>query len=360
MSKEIIIFDVDGVLIESHGYHKAFKDTVRIGAKELGFDVNLSDDDIARFEGMGISSEWHSSAACMAVLLINGKFDLGPLFAYIANEQAQIPVRIRLERAVHQMAIDAGVDPAHPVSLIRNSETINSFPFDIFQEMILGSAGFEEIYGIKSSLDVESYLSKFDHPQLGTASRNRLFSWLQHPERGCAIMTNRPSRKMPDAKYAQKLVALENIPVAGYGEMEWLAERFGGEAAEYSKPSPIHALSAALASFGKDSDACLLEARAATKGEISEDIALLDGYEFTVFEDTPAGVISVGAMGDLLRAQGMDVKVNKVGITSSAVKGAYLEAQGARVFTDVNAALEGVLKFRVELSLGRMCVAPKR
>ncbi len=100
MSKKIIIFDVDGVLIESHGYHKAFKDTVRVGAKELGFDVHLSDEDIAQFEGMGISSEWHSSAACMAVLLINGKFDLSPLFASIKREQAKIPVRIRLENAV--------------------------------------------------------------------------------------------------------------------------------------------------------------------------------------------------------------------------------------------------------------------
>ncbi|MCP4140105.1 MAG: hypothetical protein GY755_07415 [Chloroflexi bacterium] len=344
MSKKIIIFDVDGVLVEAHGYHQAFKDTVQIGAKKLGYDVALSDENVAQFEGLGISSEWHSSAACMAVLAISGKFDLGPLFASIANEQAKIPVRIRLEKVIHQMALDAGVDPAHPVSFIQNSEKINSFPFDIFQEMILGSAEFEEIYGIKSSLDVESYLSKFDLPQIGTDSKNQLFDWLQHPEHGCAIMTNRPSRKMPDAKYAQNLVALEDIPVAGYGEMEWLAEKFGGEAANYSKPSPIHALSAALASFDKNSDACLLEARAATKGELSKDIALLDGYEFTVFEDTPAGVISVGAMGELLRAQGLDVKVNKIGITNSSLKGEYLRAQGAEVFANVNIALEGVLK----------------
>jgi len=191
---------------------------------------------------------------------------------------------------------------------------------------------------------VESYLSVYDRPQLDIDARERLFAWLQHPERGCAIMTNRPSRQMPDARYAQELIGLEHVPVAGYGEMEWLAEKFGGEAAEYSKPSPIHALSATLASFGKNSDACLLEARAAVKGEISEDIALLDGCEFTVFEDTPAGVVSVGAMGELLREQGMDVKVKKIGITDSPVKGDFLRAQGAKVFDDVNAALVGVLK----------------
>ncbi len=343
MQKKIIIFDVDGVLIESHGYHQAFKDTVRIGAKELGFDVNLSDDDIAQFEGMGISSEWHSSAACMAVLLINGTFDLAPLFASIAKEQAKIPVRIRLERAVKRMAKEAGVDPARPVAIIQNSETIQSFPFDIFQEMILGSLGFEEIYGIKSSLGVESYLYEYDKPLLSASSKNGLFEWLQKHERGCAIMTNRPTREMPDAKYAQKLTGLDEIPVSGYGEMGWLAEKFGGEAANYSKPSPIHALSAVLASFGKESNQSLLEAHAASKGEFSEDIMRLDGYEFWVFEDTPAGIISGGAMGELLCGQGLNVKVNKFGITSSPVKARYLKAQGAQVFENVDIALDEIL-----------------
>ncbi len=343
MSKEIIIFDVDGVLVEAHGYHQALKDTVRMGAKEMGFDVHLSDEDVARFEGMGISSEWHSSAACLAVLEINGTFDLEPLFESVKREQAQIPARIRLERAVYRLATEAGVNPAHPVSRIQKSENIELFPLNLFQEMILGSSGFEGIYGLKSSLDVESYLSVYDRPQLGTDSKERLFSWLQHPERGCAIMTNRPSRRMPDAKYAQELVGLESVPVAGYGEMEWLAEKFGGEAVEYSKPSPIHALSAALASFGKESDECLKEAREATKGKISQDVARLDGYEFTVFEDTPAGVVSVGAMGELFREQGMDVQVKKIGITDSPVKGDFLRVQGAVVFEDVNRALETVL-----------------
>jgi len=343
MSKEIIIFDVDGVLIESHGYHKAFKDTVRLGAKDLGFDVELSDEDIARFEGMGISSEWHSSAACMAVLLINGKFDLEPLFESIQREQAQIPVRIRLERAVRHLAEEFGVDPAEPVALIRNSETVHSFPFDIFQEMILGSAAFERIYGIKSRLNTESYLSAFDRPLLETDVRKRLFSWLEDSERGCTIMTNRPSRRMPDAAYAQKLLRLEKIPLAGYGEMTWLAEQFGGEAAEYSKPSPIHALSAVLSTMDKAPNDCLTEAHAAVQGKLSEDILRLDGHTFWVLEDTPAGIISAGAMGDLLRQHGLDVDVKKFGITDSVVKGEYLRTHGAEVFESVNDALQQIL-----------------
>ena len=343
MSKEIIIFDIDGVLLEPHGYHQALKDTVRMGAKEMGFDVHLSDEDVARFEGMGISSEWHSCAACMSVLEISGRLKLGPLFESLKREQAQIPARIRLERAVKRLATDAGIDPAGPVARIQNSENIEAFPLNIFQEMILGSAGFEEIYGLKSSLDVESYLLTNDLPLLGADARKRLFAWLQHPERGCGIMTNRPSREMPDAKYAQGLVGLDTVPVMGYGDMGWLAEKFGGETAEYSKPSPIHALAAALVSFGKDADDSLLEAYAATKGDISRDVARLDGYRFTVFEDTPAGVVSVGAMGDLLRGVGLNVDVKKIGITPSSVKAEFLRAQGAQVFGDVNVALDVVL-----------------
>ena len=344
MNKKILIFDVDGVLIESHGYHRAFKDTVRVGAKKLGYDVQLSDEDIARFEGLGISSEWHSSAACMAVLLINGTFDLEPLYELIKEEPAKIPVRIRLEKAVEKMAKNAGVDATRPVEIIRNSETVHFFPFDIFQEMILGSAGFEEIYGFKGTLDVESYLYKFDKPLLGTNLRNRLFSWRKDLRHGCAIMTNRPTRKMPDAKYAQKLTGLEEIPVAGYGEMAWLAQKFGGIAAEYSKPSPIHALSAVLASFGKKLDEALLEAHAAvSKGIFSEAVLQLDSYEFTVFEDTPAGMMSLSAMGALLREQGLDVKIKKIGITNSPLKAGYLRAQGAEIFENINVALNKLL-----------------
>jgi hypothetical protein len=149
---------------------------------------------------------------------------------------------------------------------------------------------------------------------------------------------------MPDAKYAQKLTGLEGIPVAGYGEMEWLAQKFGGEAAEYSKPSPIHALSAVLASFGKESDEALLEAHAAVnKGVFSEAILRLDEYEFTVFEDTPAGMMSLSAMGTLLRERGLDVKIKKIGITNSPLKAEYLRAQGAQVFECIDKALEEIL-----------------
>ena len=68
---DILIFDLDGVLLKPHGYHKALQETVNLAGKSIGFgEAHLTDKQIAQFEALGISSEWHSSALCMAVMSI--------------------------------------------------------------------------------------------------------------------------------------------------------------------------------------------------------------------------------------------------------------------------------------------------
>ena len=67
---KILLFDMDGVLLESLGYHLALQETVRYMAKSLGFeDRTLSPDDIAIFESGGINKEWDEAAICTALLL---------------------------------------------------------------------------------------------------------------------------------------------------------------------------------------------------------------------------------------------------------------------------------------------------
>ena len=339
MSKTILIFDMDGVLLKPRGYHRALQDTVRFGAQEMGYEgVEISDTEIAQFEGLGLSSEWHSSAACMSVLMINGSLSLEPLFTLLKGEPAQIPARIRLERAIQKMSKDA-----HVHEFVQESETFHSSTFRIFQELILGSADFERIYGEKSSLDIESYLLRFDKPLLGTDVRKRLFAWLEDPEHGCAIMTNRPSRQMPDAEYGRRLVGLGELSLVGNNDIEWLAKEVGEETSALLKPAPTHALAAAFTSLGKPVDESLLSAYAATKGSFSEDLSLLKDSQIWVFEDTPAGIISVGKMGDFLIEHGFSVKINKVGIAETSLKGGYLEVQGAQVFESIDLALRMVL-----------------
>ena len=326
--KKTLIFDMDGVLLTPRGYHRALQETVRLGADALGYSgIVLTDEHIAQFEGLGISSEWHSSAASLAVLAFGGELSLDELFSLLKREPVQIPARIRLEHAIEELTGDA--------QRIRESESIQSASYKIFQELILGSADFERIYGIESSLNVESYLLRFDKPLLETSTRNRLLTWLEHPEHGCVVMTNRPSSEMPDADYGLRLVGLAGQPLVGNNDIQWLAEEVGGETAHFLKPNAAHALSALLASTGRGLQESLLGAYGLLNG------ASLDGLdvdEIVVFEDTPGGLISVERAGELL-----GVPVKKVGIAPSAVKAGFLRAQGADVFENVNIALDKLI-----------------
>ncbi len=334
--KKILIFDMDGVLLAPRGYHRALQEAVRLGAEALGYPgITLTDEHIAQFEGLGIATEWHSSAAALAVLAFGGELSLEPLFELLKREPVQIPARIRLERVIQQLTGDE-----KSVQMIRQSETLQSPIYRTFQELILGSADFERIYGEKSSLDVESYLLQFDEALLETSTRERLLAWLEHPEHGCAVMTNRPSSEMPDADYGLRLVGLEGIPLVGYNDMEWLAQQVGGEASDFSKPAAGHALSAALVSTGRELQESLLSTHGLLNGASAEGLVF---EEIVVFEDTPGGLISVGAMGEVLREKGLPVLVQKIGIAPDVVKGGYLRAQGAEVFDDINVALGEVL-----------------
>jgi phosphoglycolate phosphatase-like HAD superfamily hydrolase len=326
--KKIIIFDMDGVLLAPRGYHLALQETVRLGAEALGYpNTTLTDADIAQFEGLGISSEWHSSAAALSMLAFDGELSLGRLFESLKRQPVEFPARIRLERAIAEITGDA--------TRIRESETLASPSYKIFQELILGSTDFERIYGISSRLDVESYLLQFDKPLLEADARKRLLAWLEHSEHGCVVMTNRPSSEMPDADYGLRLVGLEGLPLVGNNDMAWLAEQVGGETADFLKPNAAHALAALLRSTGRSLQESLLGACEMLNGASVDG---LDVGEIVVFEDTPGGLISVDAVGDLL-----GVPVKKIGIAPSAVKAAFLRAQGAQVFDEINAALSKIL-----------------
>ena len=67
---KILLFDMDDVLLEAHGYHRALQDTVSFIAISLGYEnVYLTPDDITTFEAAGVTSEWDSSAICACLLL---------------------------------------------------------------------------------------------------------------------------------------------------------------------------------------------------------------------------------------------------------------------------------------------------
>ena len=72
MSQSIILFDMDGVLLEQLGYHTALTAAVkRIGAA-LGMpNATITPAEIGRFEAMSVTNEWDSQSICAALMLID-------------------------------------------------------------------------------------------------------------------------------------------------------------------------------------------------------------------------------------------------------------------------------------------------
>ncbi len=71
MTRKILLFDIDSVLVEPLGYRAALKATLQHFAEKLGIDSStLPDQDtIEYFEAMHITSEWDMAPIVLAVLL---------------------------------------------------------------------------------------------------------------------------------------------------------------------------------------------------------------------------------------------------------------------------------------------------
>ncbi len=346
----ILIFDMDGVLLEPNGYHRALQETVRLVGESLGLsNGNLSTQSIARFEAAGISSEWHSSAICVALMKMGDLqadaflVQLDSFFAQLAKHPIAMPPVQRSALAIETLSQDAGIDAEQFTTLLDESESIdNSLTMQIFQELVLGSVTFEAKYTRAAQLHTDSYLELYDRALLGGQTSDALLHWIGKPDNGAAIMTNRPSDTllgedgMPDAEIGAALVGLQSIPIIGYGEIIWLAEQTNKGTEVLGKPAWPHALSGMLAASGWTIEDSL---RYIVNGNLEKSrIDQLQGSRITVFEDTPAGLSAIDAAQRKLREANIEVDVRKVGIAEDETKMKALHAQGAVVYPTLEIA----------------------
>lgn len=351
---EVLIFDMDGVLLEANGYHRALQKTVQLVANQLSLDdIQLSQDQIHTFESLGVSSEWHSSALCMAFLEIqllagidSPSLDLSQLFSVLQTQPIILPARQRAEQALRAVCNDFSVNYDSVRPRIEESEDIKrSLTMNLFQELVLGSKAYQERYLKKPQLDTPSYLEIYDRQLISPSKADLITNWSENGGIGAAIMTNRPSIGLhgfggsPEAELGRKLVGLEAVPLIGYGEISWLAARSQNDPDQLSKPNPCHALAAILLALGLPKELSLT----ASLGNISSLdqtlISKLQGKTITVFEDTPAGIRSVREAAGLISQLGYQLEVNAIGIAVSEIKKSSLESEGARVAKDINSAL---------------------
>jgi hypothetical protein len=356
----ILIFDMDGVLLKPIGYHRALKESVRQAGISLGIgNALLTDDHIARFEALGISSEWHSSALSMAFLTLpvqhqndkkrslDGGLDFEPLFEELSSQPMSASPLQRGLAAIKILVAKTNCDPEHPCEIVVQAENIHLSPtLKWFQEMVLGSAHYAQVYNKKPIFDTPSYLKKYDQPMLSKGYANNLTKWTADPFNGAAIMTSRPSLGPNnfmdgalDAKLGADLVGLGDIPLVGFGDISWLAAQYGQTASDLAKPAWQHGLGAILTAGGWSLERSLLSVGGKASSLRAADLTHLKDSTITVFEDTTSGLFAVQKVVDLLNNLNIPVSLQKIGITDDPAKRAALFAQGADIYADINQAL---------------------
>ena len=371
---KILLFDMDGVLLEPKGYHKALIETVRLVSRSMGFeDFILSDKDIAQFEALGISSEWDSSALCAALLVVDAstidkefrvptslstvhmlqykrRIKLPELFEALKGQPAELPAVLRAQQAIEDIAYKYHVDPKQPSQIIKNSKSIkHSLTLNVFQELVLGSENFERTYQRENQLNVESYLQKYDKLLLINPLKDKLLRWLEDPQHNAAIMTNRPSAialgkaGTPEAELGAELLGLDSLPIIGNGEIRWLAQKTNADVGALMKPAPTHALAAAFVALGNRFEDSLINAYNLIHSDHSTEANALSKSTVYVFEDTAAGIISVEGMQRVLKKNNTLIQIHKFGVSPDPIKRDYLKGQGARLFDSILDALGDVI-----------------
>ena len=367
--RRILLFDMDGVLLEPQGYHRALQETVRLVGEALGYsDVILTPEDIAAFEAAGVSSEWDSAAICAAKLLENLlRVDPTIQIPSTLNSRSQSSHRLDAPdfqavvklldqddlRDLYPLKRAGKVLPQHPeiAKILRTArEPENSLTHRTFQELILGSVEFEHTYNLPRQFESESYLSRYDRSMIPEALLADLQKWLKMEQHGAAIFTNRPSRgpsgnvSTPEAEIGAALVGLSELPIVGFGELSWLSADHQFDSDAFLKPSPVHALAALLRAIGTPAmDALQAAAQLVQEGERNPVWKALNGAQVYAFEDTRAGLNSVQSGYELLADIGIEIKLTLWGITTSKMKTVALINTGALVHDQISTALEQTL-----------------
>ncbi len=368
---KILVFDMDGVLLQPLGYNKALQKTVQLLGTALGFqDLSLAREEIYRFEGVGISSEWDSSAICLALMMrevwkvdpgagapevldqgggANGPVKFPGWDQFLDQiESKRNPESDPLQLAQEILVSGLDLDQSEQVrDILRNAQDPDrSITFRTFQELVLGSGVYLDMYQIVPVLNAAGTLRECDRSQLSSGTRLELSNWLSDSRRA-VICTNRPNLPpggqfgSPEAEQGAKLVGLENLPLVGYGDMNWLAEEYQLPVDEFRKPAPVHVLAALLQAAGVSRREALHSAAGLVhQNQGEERWKDLEGSEWFVLEDTSSGMISAVRAASQLKEIGIRCRVHLIGIAPESQKKGHLRALGAEIFSDLKEALQ--------------------
>jgi len=396
----LFLFDVDGVLVEAHGYLKALQDTVAHFSRQMGVgDHPPTEEEVRTFEANGLTSEWDSGAACVAVLLLERlrqgiSFPLSDEWPQALSALAAHPLSLphpdyaaaaarigqRLggrtgaaaaaRAALWQQAQSIPDLAPHLLAFAAQLATLLGHTHDFyrapvtrhFQHRVIGSQGVAAAYEVSPRFENPAYLEVYDRPLLSPEAREKLRALLGKGAGRAALYTARPSLPpleaqrarvgySPEAEMARSLVEMDDVPLIGLGRMQWLAGETGQPVEHLVKPSPVQALAAIGAAWsGREVDSLRAASVLQREGELHPPLGDLEPVVLHVFEDTVGGIAAVERAVEGLRAAGVRLSWQPYGIVpDSGPKEVAMRTYGVPIYRSIDEAVLSALGQRVEI-----------
>ncbi len=378
---KVLLFDVDGVLVQPVGYRRAMQAVFRHFSAGWGWQVPPpTEDDVAFYEALGLTSEWDITPLHLVAVWEAWACRYGtPPPDALARAEAlpppptpidyrtpaqRVAARLPAERyptdwALHLQRTAPGDERPFPClgahglveALLSHSRDVRRNPVTrLFQEFALGSQAFATTYGLPPVMDEAPYLQRYDRPLLHASWAAALRRAVAAGEVAAAAYTARPSGPprgvppapgyAPEAEMALEVVGLPDLPLIGFGRLAYFAERNARSRGQaLLKPAPFHALSAIFAALLRDEQAALERA----SRWLWHNQPVLDGLppemEVLGFEDSVAGLKGMFAAVSALQEAGLAVAFRPFGVSQHPEKAQALAAQGAQVVPTVNEGL---------------------
>ena len=385
---KFVFFDIDGVLLQPAGYRKAVRDTLQSLADQAQIETQPMDEEIpALFESYGITSEWDMLAISFAILLefycrITGKQVPGQTVEAVLSGLANgEPVSIQPDyrRDIVTLAEIARLEETPSLSIfhhLRDSDfpalgrqailadifchtrSVNkSYITRLFQNLVLGDDLFTKTYGRPVVHPTQSYLETYDVSLLNETNQQWIKSAIAQHSHYFAGLTARPSlgphgyadpeltAYSPEAELALRVIGLEEMHLLGYGRLQFEASKMGIDADALLKPDPYHTIAAIYACIYDDEQKGLeMASKILRHSHGTIDFSeLTKPMELVIFEDSPGGILSVQSAARLLQDNGIPVNTIVYGVTDNPDKMKSLEKIGAKLFPNVNDALQNYL-----------------
>jgi hypothetical protein len=390
---KIALFDIDGVLLHSGGYRKAFQASMEYFLGQMDLKHLIPDENIAQlFDSYGVICEWDMIPFCLLTIfdcVTKTGVDIGSgdlqetisclkhldLKKLIVDYQSYIntagpyfyeeptPSKSILGRYL------LGMPPCFfpnlkgeklVTSLLGDTRRIDgSITTQVFENFALGDEIFSTSFGIRGDIAPVSYLEAHDISLLDPDVRELLIKKNQSGDLHLAALTARPSNPpveklgeelllkasafAPEAEMAFAMLDIPAMPVIGYGKLYYCALQNGLQVDKLIKPSSFHALAAILAAWFKAEWPALELARSIINDGQKIDQHSVKSlprlFEVHVFEDSFIGIKACIGAVNILRNLGYQIDFFPWGIATESNKTKALASYGATIFSNVNEAV---------------------